>query len=70
MPKAVIWSLAFAGVWFVFMSYVEVFGASHAHLDLASLAAPLTVLSKAYGVAWFKVQRSQWTVASSAWALG
>jgi amino acid transporter len=55
IPRAVIASLLITGAFMVFMSYVEVFGASHAHLDLASLAAPLTVLSKAYGVAWFKV---------------
>jgi amino acid transporter len=55
IPRAVIASLLITGGFMVFMSYVEVFGASHAHLDLASLAAPLTVLSKAYGVAWFKV---------------
>ncbi len=55
IPRAVIASLLITGAFMVFMSYVEVFGASHSHLDLSSLAAPLTVLSKAYGVAWFKV---------------
>jgi amino acid transporter len=39
----------------VFMSYVEVFGAAHNHVGLATLAAPLTFLSKAYGVGYFKV---------------
>ena len=37
------------------MSYVEVFGAAHTHVNLGSLAAPLTFLSKAYGVGYFKV---------------
>jgi amino acid transporter len=55
IPKAVIASLLITGAFMVFMSYVEVFGAAQTHVDLASLAAPLTFLSKAYGVAWFKV---------------
>ncbi len=55
IPRAVIASLLITGAFMVFMSYVEVFGAAQTHVDLASLAAPLTFLSKAYGVAWFKV---------------
>ncbi len=55
IPRAVIASLLIAGGFMVVMSYVEVAGASHAHLDLATLAAPLTALSKAYGVSWFNV---------------
>ncbi len=55
IPRAVIASLLITGAFMVFMSYVEVFGANQAHVNLASLAAPLTFLSKAYGVSWFKV---------------
>ena len=55
VPKAVIWSLIVTGLFMVVMSYVEVLGASHSHLDLASLGAPLQTLSSAYGVAFFKI---------------
>ena len=55
IPRAVIASLLLTGAFMVIMSYVEVFGAAHARVDLASLSAPLTFLSKAYGVSYFKV---------------
>jgi amino acid transporter len=55
IPRAVIASLLLTGLFMVIMSYVEVFGAAHAHVNLGSLAAPLTTLSKAYGVGFFKV---------------
>ncbi|MFZ0666455.1 MAG: APC family permease, partial [Acidimicrobiales bacterium] len=55
VPKAVIWSLAFAGLWFVFMSYVEVAGTRHSGLSLANLGAPLITLSNLYGVSAFKI---------------
>ncbi len=55
IPRAVIASLLLTGAFMVFMSYVEVFGATHSHVSLSSLAAPLTFLSKAYGVGFFKV---------------
>ena len=55
IPRAVVASLLISGSFMVIMSYVEVFGAEHAHADLSSLAAPLTYLSKAYGVGFFKV---------------
>ena len=41
IPRAVIASLLLTGAFMVFMSYVEVFGAAHAHVSLSSLAAPL-----------------------------
>ena len=53
VPKAVIWSLAFAGLWFVFMSYVEVAG-THDY-GSAWQDAPLIFLAKAYGVSAFRV---------------
>jgi amino acid transporter len=55
IPRAVIASLLITGIFMVFMSYVEVFGAAHAHANLGNLSAPLTFLSKAYGVSFFKV---------------
>ncbi len=55
IPRAVIASLLITGGFMVFMSYVEVFGAAHTHVGLNTLAAPLTFLSKAYGVGYFKV---------------
>jgi amino acid transporter len=55
IPRAVIASLLITGAFMVVMSYVEVLGASHAHVSLGSLAAPLTFLSHAYGVSFFKV---------------
>jgi amino acid transporter len=55
VPKAVVWSLILTGLFMVVMCYVEVLGASHSHLDLASLGAPLQTLSSAYGVSFFKV---------------
>ena len=55
VPKAVVWSLIITGLFMVIMCYVEVFGAKHANLDLASLGAPLQTLSSAYGVSFFKV---------------
>jgi amino acid transporter len=55
VPKAVIWSLIITGLFMVIMCYVEVLGAKHARLDLASLGAPLQTLSSAYGVSFFKI---------------
>jgi amino acid transporter len=55
IPRAVIASLLITGAFMVFMSYVEVFGAAHTHVNLGNLAAPLTFLSRAYGVSYFKV---------------
>jgi amino acid transporter len=55
IPRAVIASLLMTGAFMVVMSYVEVFGAAHSHVSLSSLSAPLTFLSRAYGVSYFKV---------------
>ena len=55
IPRAVVASLLITGAFMVFMSYVEVFGARHAGLDLATLSAPLTTLSNAYGVPFFRI---------------
>jgi amino acid transporter len=55
VPRAVIWSLVITGLFMVVMCYVEVLGASHAGLNLATLGAPLQTLSSAYGVSFFKI---------------
>lgn len=55
VPKAVVWSLILTGLFMVIMCYVEVLGAAHSGLGLASLGAPLQTLSSAYGVSFFKV---------------
>ncbi len=55
VPKAVIWSLAFAGIWFVFMSYVEVYGTRHSGVSLANMGAPLITLARMYGVSAFRI---------------
>ena len=50
-----IWSLLITGAFMVFMSYVEVFAAKHMGKELSSFTTPLTAISAAYGVSWFKV---------------
>ncbi|BBX83297.1 APC family permease [Mycolicibacterium aubagnense] len=54
VPRAVRWSLVIAGLFFVFVSYVEVIGASSHNLQLADLDAPLSTLSDAYQVGFLK----------------
>jgi amino acid transporter len=58
IPRAVIWSLVISGVFFVFMSYVEVAGTAHYTTTLDQLAAPLNTLSSIYGVSFFKIPLS------------
>jgi amino acid transporter len=53
VPRAVTWSLVFAGLWFVFMSYVEV-GGTH-NYGTSWQDAPLNYLSKLYGVSAFRI---------------
>jgi amino acid transporter len=55
VPKAVIWSLVFAGLFFAFMSYVEVSGARLSHTHLTAMSAPLNTLAAIYGVSAFKI---------------
>jgi amino acid transporter len=54
IPRAVVASLLITGIFMVVMSYVEVFGTRHS-VNLGTLTAPLTYLSQAYGVSFFKV---------------
>jgi amino acid transporter len=53
VPKAVIWSLVIAGIWFVVMSYVEV-GGTH-NYGTSWQNAPLIALAKIYGVSAFRI---------------
>ena len=55
VPRAVIWSLIFAGFFFVFMSYVEVAGTRGHVSNFANVAAPLNLLAKIYGVSAFRI---------------
>jgi amino acid transporter len=55
VPRAVIWSLLITGAFMVFMSYVEVFATHHMGVSLGTLSTPLTNISAAYGVSFFKV---------------
>jgi amino acid transporter len=58
VPRAVIWSLILTGLFMVIMGYVEVFGTRHYGTTLSSIAAPLNVISKIYGVSYFKIPLS------------
>jgi amino acid transporter len=64
VPRAVRWSLIIAGAFFVFMSYVEVYGTRNYSTPLSAIAAPLNVLSNLYGVPFFKVPLSLCAMAS------
>jgi amino acid transporter len=55
VPRAVIWSLLITGAFMVFMSYIEVFATNHMGQSLGSFSTPLTEISAAYGVSFFKV---------------
>jgi len=55
VPRAVIWSLLITGAFMVVMSYIEVFATNHMGKSLSSFTTPLTAISAAYGVSWFKV---------------
>ncbi|MGA2520233.1 MAG: APC family permease [Acidimicrobiales bacterium] len=55
VPRAVVVSLLVTGAFMVFMSYVEVFATRHYGVSLNNIALPLTVISKIYGVSFFKV---------------
>jgi amino acid transporter len=54
VPRAVVWSLAITGVFFVFVSYVEVFGTRHYGTSLADLSAPLNTLADIDKIGIFK----------------
>jgi amino acid transporter len=54
VPRAVVWSLIITGLFFVFVSYVEVAGTAHSKTSLADLSAPLDTLADLYNVGYFK----------------
>jgi amino acid transporter len=54
VPRAVSWSLALTGLFFVVVSYVEVAGTRHLGTSLASLSAPLNTLADIDHVKFFK----------------
>jgi len=58
VPRAVIWSLILTGLFMVVMGYVEVFGTRHYGTSLGSIAAPLNVISRLYGVPAFRIPLS------------
>ncbi len=55
IPKAVIWSLLLTGVFFVFVTYMEVYGTKGSKATLDTLTAPLNTLSVMMHVGWLSV---------------
>ncbi|MBV9850813.1 MAG: APC family permease [Armatimonadetes bacterium] len=55
IPRAVIWSLAATGIFFVLVAYMEVYGTRNYPTTLDQLAAPLNTLAELNGVGWLKV---------------
>ena len=55
VPRAVTWSLAITGLFFVFVSYVEVLGTHDYSTPLSALAAPLNTLADIYHVGFLKI---------------
>ena len=55
IPRAVIWSLLATGLFFVVVSYMEVYGLRNYKTTLDQLAAPLNDLADLNGVGWLKI---------------
>ena len=55
IPRAVIWSLLATGLFFVIVTYMEVYGTRGSTTTLDSLTAPLNSLADLNGVGWLKV---------------
>jgi len=55
IPKAVIWSLILTGAFFVFITYMEVYGTRGNSTTLDQLTAPLNTLATQYHVGWLGV---------------
>ncbi|MGW4242534.1 APC family permease [Nocardia sp. NPDC004722] len=55
IPRAVVWSLVIAGLFFVVMSYVEVYGTRDSSATLDTLAMPLNALADLDNVGFFKL---------------
>jgi amino acid transporter len=54
IPRAVSWSLAITGLFFVFVSYIEVLATRNHDLKLADLTAPLSSIADAFHVGGLK----------------
>ena len=55
IPKAVIWSLLLTGVFFVFVTYMEVYGVRGSKTTLDSMTAPLNTLAAMMHVGWLSI---------------
>ncbi len=55
IPKAVIWSLLAAGIFFVIVTYMEVYGTRGYKSTLDQLTAPLNDLADIARVGWLKI---------------
>ncbi len=55
IPKAVIWSLVLTGTFFVFVTYMEVYGNKGNATTLDQLTAPLNTLSAMMHVRWLSI---------------
>ncbi len=64
IPKAVLWSLLLTGVFFVFVTYMEVYGARGSKATLDTLSAPLNTLAAMMHVRWLAVPISLGAVVS------
>jgi amino acid transporter len=64
IPRAVIWSLLATGIFFMLVSYMEVYGIRGYKTTLDQLTAPLNTLADLNGVGWLKVPISLGAMAS------
>ena len=55
IPRAVIWSLLATGLFFIVVSYMEVYGLRNYKTTLDQLAAPLNDLADLNGIGWIKI---------------
>ena len=55
IPKAIIWSIAMAGIFFVFVTYVTIIGTAGYHEPLADLDAPLNVMARLAHVGYLQI---------------
>ena len=58
IPRSIIWSLILTGVFFVFVSYVEVLGTRGYDKTLDAIDTPLNVLATMYKVPWLSIPLS------------
>lgn len=58
IPRAVIWSLLLTGFFFVFVSYVEVFGLKGHNPSLDQLTAPLNIIADLMNIGFLKIPLS------------